>query len=97
MLRRVSALTSPRRSRTEINYTNCQMALCGSSPTNRSRFTQEVGQRAERYALQGAPHALAVSRVMGMTVRRVEFVCSAAYPDRAEVFTVHDPDLDSVR
>jgi ATP-dependent helicase/nuclease subunit A len=57
---------------------------------------QEVQQRANRYALQGAAYALAVSRVTGRAVSRVEFVFPAVYPDRSEVFTVQDPDLDSV-
>jgi hypothetical protein len=57
---------------------------------------QDVQQWANRYALQGAAYALAVSRVTGTAVSRVEFVFPAVHPDRAEVFTVLDPDLDSV-
>ncbi len=57
---------------------------------------REVQQRANRYALQGAAYALPVSGVTGMAVSRVEFVFPAVYPDRAEVFTVHDPDLATV-
>jgi len=52
--------------------------------------------RAGGYAVQGAAYALAIQRATGTTVARVEFVFAAGGDDRAEVFTVREPDIAAV-